>query len=191
MTAVTDNPQGQALSWDRYREYLHLLARLQLPANLRAKLGASDVVQQSLLEAHRAVEQLTALDEPARIAFLRKILANNLTDFVRHFDAGAYDVARERPLEAVLHESSARLADWLALEQSSPSQQVVHQEQLLALAGALAQLPEDQRVAVEMKHLQGLTVAAVAEAMGRSETAVGGLLRRGLKRLREFLCDPP
>jgi len=62
--------------------------------------------------------------------------------------------------------------------------------ELLTLAQALAQLPEDQRLAVEMKHLEGATVAEIAAVMERTDTAVGGLLRRGLARLRELMHPP-
>jgi RNA polymerase sigma-70 factor (ECF subfamily) len=64
------------------------------------------------------------------------------------------------------------------------------QEQLLRLAGALARLPEDQRQAVELHHLKGRPVAEVAEQLGRSPSAVGSLLYRGLKKLRELLAEP-
>ena len=106
-------------AWEGYRDYLHLLARLQLDPRLRGKLDPSDIVQQT-----------------------------------------------------------------------SPSARAVRDEELRRLAEALAGLPEDQRRAVELHHLHGLPVEEVARTLGRSESAAGGLLRRGLKRLRELMREP-
>jgi RNA polymerase sigma-70 factor (ECF subfamily) len=174
---------------EHYRDYLRLLARLQLDPRLQRKLDPSDVVQETLLRAHEKIAQFRGQNDAELAGWLRKILANTLAQAVRRYSAGVRDVARERSLEAALEASSARLEGWLAGEQSSPSEHVERQEQLLRLAGALAQLPEDQRQAVELHHLQGSTVAEVAQRMGRSNAAVGALLYRGLKKLRELVGE--
>src|SRR5262249_43909305 len=172
---------------ERFRAYLSLLARMQLDPSLRGKVDLSGVVQQTLLEAHRASDQLRQWDEPRRLAWLRKALANNLTDEVRKLGTAARDVGRERSLEAELEQSSARLEAWLASEESSPPERAIRNEQLLHLAEALERLPEDQRTAVEMHHLKGRPLGEVAETLGRSKGAVATLLFRGMTRLRKDL----
>jgi RNA polymerase sigma-70 factor (ECF subfamily) len=171
---------------EQFRDYLRLLARQQLDPRLYGKFDPSDVVQQTLLEAHQALPQFRGQSQGELAAYLRRILAHNLTDALRRFGAAARNVDLEKGLEA----SSVRLEALLAADQSSPSQQAMKHEQLQHLARALAQLPDDQRVAVELRHLHGCSVADIGEQLGRSETAVGGLLRRGLKKLREIMHDP-
>jgi RNA polymerase sigma-70 factor (ECF subfamily) len=161
-----------------------LLARLQLEPRLRGKLDPSDVVQQTLVKAHQNRDQFRGSTDGEQAAWLRRILANTLIDAARKYQR---ELAVEHGLDRALDDSSARLEAWLAADQSSPSEVVGRQEQLLRMAGALARLPEDQRVAVELHHLRDVSVAEIAAQLGRTEASVAGLLRRGLHKLRELL----
>jgi RNA polymerase sigma-70 factor (ECF subfamily) len=178
------------MSLEAYRDYLRLLAGVQLGPRLRGKLDPSDVVQETLARAHEKQHQFRGTTEVERAAWLRQILANELAAAVRRFHAGKRDAGREQSLQAAVEQSSARLEALLAAEQTSPSERVLRQEELRRLAAALAALPEDQRRAVELHHLHGLSVEDTAAALSRGEAAVGGLLRRGLKRLRELMREP-
>ncbi|MGA2258144.1 MAG: sigma-70 family RNA polymerase sigma factor [Thermoguttaceae bacterium] len=171
----------------RFREYLLLLARLQLGDQLQGKFDASDVVQETLLEAHRKRAQFRGQSAAEMAAWLRQMLACNLADAVRALGRAKRDVARERSLEAGLDASSARLASWLAAEQSTPSQKAQLQEEVLRMAEALATLPEAQREALVLRHCQGQPLAAISRYLGRSPAAVAGLLKRGLRELRAQL----
>ena len=176
---------------EAYRNYLRLLAGAQLDPRLRGKLDPSDVVQETLARAHEKAGQFRGATEAERAAWLRQILARQLAAAVRRFlDAGKRDAGRERSILAAVEGSSARLEALLAADQTSPSERAVRHEELRRLAEALTALPEDQRRAVELHHLNGLGVEEVARELSRSEAAVGGLLRRGVKRLRELLREP-
>ena len=181
--------KGDSPEVEQFRSYLLLLARMQLGRQPGHRLEPSDLVQQTLLDAHRQRGQFRGREPAEMAAWLRRMLACNLADALRALKRGKRDVARERSLEADLGESSARLEAWLAAEQSSPSQQAMHNEQQLRLADALNLLPEAQRDAVLLHYWQGLPLAETAAQMGRTPASVAGLLQRGLKTLRELLAE--
>jgi RNA polymerase sigma-70 factor (ECF subfamily) len=185
--AQTGEEHGPNL--ERFRQYLCLLARVQLAPRLQSKLDASDVVQQTLLEAYQKRDQFRGHREGEWLAWLRQILAHNLADALRAFGQAKRNVARECSLEEALVQSSVRLESWLAAEQSSPSQHAQRQERAVRLADALAALPEAQRQALELRYWQGWSLAEIGQHLGRSHEAVAGLLKRGLQQLRTQLHE--
>ena len=174
-------------SLDRFRDYLRLLAGLQLHPMLRSKLDPSDVVQQTMLQAHQAFGQFRGTTDAELAGWLRQILARNLAAAVREMGRAKRDIGREQSLEAAVDASSARLEAFLADEQSSPSVRADRNERVLRLAEAVAELPEAQREAITLHHLQGWPLARVARHLDRTPAAVMGLLHRGLKQLRSRL----
>src|SRR6201993_2111078 len=101
---------------ERFRSYLLLLARVRLDPMVRAKVGASDVVQQTLFEAHRDRARFRGRTVAEQAAGLRQILARNLANVVRDLRRDKRDVAREQGLQTALDESASQLEAWLAAE---------------------------------------------------------------------------
>src|SRR5262245_17126291 len=138
-----------------FRAYLRLLARLQLDPRLRRQLDPSDFVQQTLLEAYRSLDQFRGRTESEMAAWLRQILARQMTRAVRDLTRLRRDVTREQPLEAAFAESSERLEAWLVAEQSTPGERAQRNEQAVRLAAALEHIPEAQREAVILHYWEG------------------------------------
>jgi len=170
-----------------YRHYLLMLARLQMDAALQGIIDPSDVVQQTLLRAHERREQFSGQSDGERAAWLRQILAHTMIDALRKY--GAEIDRRDRSLELALEQSSCRLEGLLAASSWSPAAKHEHHEQLMRLAGALARLPDDQRRAVELRHLQELPIREIGRLMNRTTASVGGLIQRGMRGLREVLQE--
>jgi len=171
-------------SLERHRPALLAWAAARMPDRLRAKFDPADLVNQTYLEALRG-DRLAGLPEQEVLAYLRRALTNNVIDAARKFAPGRGDV----PAEAAA-ESSRLLADWLAAPDTSPSERAVRNERYARLAAGLALLPEAQRVAVELRYLQGMKVTEIAGLLGRSEGSVSQLLHRAVLALRVTVGHP-
>jgi RNA polymerase sigma-70 factor (ECF subfamily) len=168
----------------RHRVYLCLVARRHLDRRLWRLVDPSDVVQGTLLDAHRNWEHYRGQTEAERVAWLRKILLNDLRDAIRKF--GRID-DHEQQLHQALDQSSCRIEASLAAEQTSPSEQAQQHEKLRWLADKLALLPECEREVVTLYHFFALKQIEIAEHLGLTRPAVAGLYRRALTRLRQLL----
>jgi RNA polymerase sigma-70 factor (ECF subfamily) len=179
---------GQLL--ELYRNYLTLLARLQIGRRLQGKADSADLVQETFLEATEHFEQFRGTSEAELTAWLRQILVSRLAKLVRHYcTTQRRDVRLEHHLADEMEQSSRSLV--LVAPGSTPSQRAVRREQSVLLADALGRLPEDYREVLVLHHLQGLTLAEAAQQMGRSLDSVKKLWLRGLARLRRVLEEAP
>src|ERR1700675_1563862 len=122
---------------EQFRRYLQLLARRWLHPLLRGKVDPADMVQETLLEAHKGRELFRGRTTAERAAWLRQILAHRLEKEYRDARRLKRDVTRERSLEDALEWSSSAMGDWLADDRPSPSEEAGRQEQALRLAEAV------------------------------------------------------
>lgn len=168
-----------------FRSYLRLLANLQLDKRIQGKVDASDIVQQTMMQAYKARDQFRGENDKQRAAWLRQILARNLLHASRDMTRDKRDVRREQAMQAAVNDSSLRLEKLLSGDEQTPSMKVQRGEEILKVAEAIEQLPEAQREALLMHYLEQKSLAEIAEQIGKTRGSVAGLVRRALAALRE------
>jgi RNA polymerase sigma-70 factor (ECF subfamily) len=175
------------LGIERFRDYLCLLARAHWHPRHYCRLDPSDVAQQTLLDAHQKQAQFRGGSDAELAQWLRQILIHNASDALRSLGAAKRNVHREQSLEATMDAALQQVQHFLAADEPSPSEAAAQIEELLALARALERLPPRQRDAIVLHHLQGMTVAELANHLQCTQGAAGALLHRALKQLRMLM----
>lgn len=173
---------GRAL--EACRQYLLLVADRELDADLRAKGGASDLVQETFLEAHADLPRFTGRSEGELRAWLRRILLNNLANFRRQFRSTAKRrIGREVSIDDTGWFTSPGAE--LVSSGESPSQHADDREQAQALAGGLERLPEHYRRVILWRHQDQLPFEEIGLRLGGSADAARMVWARAIKRLQQ------
>jgi RNA polymerase sigma-70 factor (ECF subfamily) len=169
---------------ESYRAYLGAIAAASLGPDLRAKVGRSDLVQETFLAAGRDARSFRGETEEDLKAWLRGILRHLISNTRQHFRGverrridreiplGAYDVELEDPATSIMTRQ-------------------LREERDEELAKAIARLPESHRLILERHIRDGWTFARIGHELGISEGAARKQWARALLRLRRDLESEP
>ncbi|SMP63823.1 RNA polymerase sigma-70 factor, ECF subfamily [Neorhodopirellula lusitana] len=172
-----------------YRNYLSVLATTQLDKRLRRRMSTSDLVQETMLAAHRDFGQFRGHSEGELLAWLRKILVNCLSHAVeKNIHAQKRDMRREVAMERVaqkMDDSMARLSNIIADDAPSPSQIVSRRELAAELSDQLAKLKPNYRDVIVYRNLQGLSFDEIADRMEIKSGAARMLWLRAIAKFKD------
>ncbi len=179
-------PEGLGPLCELYRNYLVLLARIEVGRHLQRKVDASDLVQEAFLDAHRYFTGFQGTTEAQFLEWLKTILAGKVSNNVRRYlGTQGRDIRRElNDVAEAFDRSGDRLAQLAHPTSDRPSQYVIRREQSVLVANALQTLPEDYREVMILRHWEDLTFPQIATRMERSVDSVQKLWIRALARLR-------
>lgn len=182
----TEDPESLAERLESYRPWCRVFVRQSLFGAVGRRLDESDVIQSTWVEVLRKADQFRGSTEAEFFGWLRTCLQNNLRNAVREHTAAKRDVRREQ--DFAIEMDSATL-HWFEPQApgESPSDHAIEGERALALAKGLETLPDSQRQAIELRHLNGLPLSEVAATMEKTPDAVVSLMRRGIKTLNARL----
>jgi RNA polymerase sigma-70 factor (ECF subfamily) len=188
--AKADDGDARGQLLEKYRRYLALLARLQLSRRLPGKVHRLDVVQEVMLEAYCNLPQFRGVDEPTFVAWLRRILAQRVASLVQHYQGTKRGDPR-LGIAAAVDDLSRVLDGAQVLRHSASSGRAADSKHAIRPADALAQLPDDQREVLVLRHLEDLPLPEVAARLDRSVDTIKGLWTLGLHRLRQIVGSSP
>ena len=184
--AQAGSPEALGQVLETFRAYLLLIAARELDPELRAKGGASDLVQETFLEAQRDFSRFDGTKVEELRAWLRQLLVNNVANFTRHYRKVAKrDVAREVALEA--GGSSHERGAGLEANSLSPSGYALAHEQAEAVARARDRLPPDYRQVLALRHEEQLSFEEIGQRMQRTANAARMLWLRAVEQLQNEL----
>jgi RNA polymerase sigma-70 factor (ECF subfamily) len=177
----------------RYRERLRNMVNLRLDRRLAARVDASYIVQEALIDAAQGLDDYIQR-QPRPLPFypwLRQFAWDRLIDARRkHLAAANRSVTREEMrLMPLPDESAALLVRRLVASGTSPSVRVLRDEMRERVQAALDRLAPHDREVLVLRHLEQLTAAETAAILELSEEAVKSRHRRALERLRAELED--
>ena len=176
--------------FDSARRYLLWLASHELGQDVKAKQGASDVVQETFVRAQAGLEGFQGRTEQEFKAWLRKILLNNLANTHRQYRRTAKRaVSREIPLPGE-NGTAVQTTEDLKARDHSPSSVFIHNEENRELLAAIERLPADYQQVLTLRHWNRLPFEEIGKLMDRSANAARKLWVRAFERLEhEMGCQ--
>jgi len=180
-------PLGELLQV--YRNYLTVLATTQMNGRLHRRVSPSDVVQETMMAAHRDFEKFRGSSEREFLGWLRQVLINTIHHTVdAHLRAQRRDLRREVSIEQMgraMDQSAANLGQLLADPGPSPSEPVRRAAAAVALADRLTQMRPQYRDVIILRTLQGLPFEEVAKRMDRTPGATRMLWLRAIEKFKQ------
>lgn len=169
--------------WQELRSYLLMIASQRLDVGLRGKMDASDIVQQSLMEAHKGFNEFRGHSEGEIKAWACKLVIHNLVDAGRRFRQSQKRNIRKETTWTEQNELAA------IKNEASPSTALRQRECDDELARIVSQLPQRSQQVLELRHRMGLSHAQVALELGMTESGARKLWSRIVLELQERLSS--
>lgn len=193
-SSKSDSSSASQDDLQRFRPFLKALAERELLGSLRQKVDASDIVQQTMLQAVESQEQWRGQGDAAKAGWLKAILLNVTRGVSRSFHRLGRNVDRERSLERDSGGSSSNgdASGVKALDldggHTSPSLALQTHEDQERILGAIEKLSPEQKQVLLLRYWEDHSLAEIAEKLGKSPDAVAGLLYRAMKVMRSELA---